>query len=111
MGECVTLACGRIRANGLDSKLVYEVIGPKWAYLVQTLLEKLGIAEGDVVKTDFVTGLLLSMGLQRLAGQKWCMEQELPAVEIMAGLKFTKEEYRDYFKGFTMPTKIFHTRN
>ena len=111
VAECVGMAFGRIRAKCLDTKLVNEVIGPKWAYLVQTLLDKLQLNEGDVLKPDFYRGRLLSFELQRLAGRSWCEKADQPSAIIMAGEKFTKEDYRDYFEGYPLPKRVFYSAN
>jgi len=93
-------ASGDIRPKCLDGSVAREVLGPRWAFMLQRLLEALHLAEGDKLEMDYVTQDLLSCELQRAAGRKWCHRVENPSTEL-CGETWLRRDFNEYFS--TLP--------
>ena len=96
----VELSGGSIRAKCLDGSVAREVIGSKWAFQVNRLLESLQLATGDKLNAAYVERDLLSRELQRLAGRVWCEAVENPAKVELLGETFTWREWHDWKASF-----------
>ena len=96
----VGLSGGSIRAKCLDGSVAREVIGSKWAFQVNRLLESLQLATGDKLNTAYDERELLSRELQRLAGRVWCKSVENPVRLELLGETFTWREWHDWKASF-----------
>ncbi len=96
----VGLSGGSIRAKCLDGSVAYEVIGSKWAFQVNRLLESLQLATGDKLNAAYVERDLLSRELQRLAGHAWCKAVENPVKVELLGEAFTWREWNEWKASF-----------
>ena len=99
----VAAACaaggGDIRPKCLDGSHAREVLGPKWAFRVQRLLECFELAQGDTLELDLVKRHLLSGELQRLAGREHCRRVEHPTRD-RCGEAWSCRDINEYFATF-----------
>jgi hypothetical protein len=98
--RAVGLSGGSIRAKCLDGSVAGEVIGSKWAFQVNRLLESLQLATGDKLNAAYVERDLLSRELQRLAGHVWCEAVENPARLELLGETFNWREWHEWKESF-----------
>jgi hypothetical protein len=73
---CHEASQGRIRAKCLDTAQAASVLGPRWAFFLTHLIEKLELADGDKLKVGYLENNILSCELQRQAGRSWCKESD-----------------------------------
>jgi hypothetical protein len=93
VAACATL---KIRAKCLEGSEAREVLGPRWAFLVNLLLERLDVAKGDRLVCDYPTKQLLSGELQRLVGRRWCRDFENPPPREWLGQPWSWRESNDF---------------
>lgn len=89
-----------IRAKKFDATQLREVIGSKWAFLVNRLLQGLQLVTGDIQQMDYAVRELLRNEMGRLVGLNWCKKFEFPTLPQFLGEDYTWREFNDYMESF-----------
>ena len=87
---------GDIRPKCLDGSAARNVLGSRWAFKVQRLLEGLYLAKSEVFSPEYRAKSILSAHLQRAAGRNWCRQYENPP-STLCGIEMFRRDINDYF--------------
>jgi hypothetical protein len=100
VSDAVASSGGQIRQRCLDGSQACFVIGPRWAFYISMLLDRLDLGHGDVLAMDYSTGQLLSGELQRLAGRSWCEENDKEVCRVLLGETYSRAEWDEMMEFF-----------